>query len=104
LNDNGPYDGFFEDDGKDMFKHLPSLTYLDLSEFGFSDLPPGVFAVPSLKKLFLNGNRLMKIPQEIKTLAHLEELHMSDNFNYYTEQGIKLDADSFRGLTKLQAL
>jgi hypothetical protein len=92
------------DVAKDMFKSLPSLTHLDLSELNSWKFPPGMLSIPSLKKLFLRDNYLTQVPADVKTLVNLEELHMRNNYNREEDKGIELESTSFRGLIKLRAL
>jgi Leucine-rich repeat (LRR) protein len=47
---------------------------LDLSSWKLKSFPPGVLAMPSLKRLILDGNPIKELPTEIGTLTGLEHL------------------------------
>ncbi|XP_034839015.1 leucine-rich repeat transmembrane neuronal protein 1-like [Maniola hyperantus] len=107
---------------KDAFAYLTNLQTLDLSKNVILELTDAIFQLPSLRKLYLNGNPLlhlslssMEISKPIK--APLELLELSDCkikvlpdfgilpqlifYNISHNPLIKLDAQAFSSMCKL---
>lgn len=67
----------------DAFVSLTSLQTLDLSRNAITELPTGIFQLPSLRTLYLNGNPLIHLDSRAIALnkpikAPLEILDISD--------------------------
>lgn len=56
-----------------------SVTKINLSGLGLTEIPKEVFNYKNLRKLFLHNNAITKIPTEIKQLKLLNTLDLSNN-------------------------
>lgn len=56
-----------------------SGTALQLSNLGLAEVPPQMFELTQLKRLYLDGNALTELPAEIGRLQQLEVLSVSSN-------------------------
>lgn len=54
-------------------------SWLDLSAWGLTVLPPEIGRVQTLERLYLSHNQLRSLPDELTALSRLEELHVNDN-------------------------
>ena len=57
-----------------------TLNILDLSDNKFTEIPPEILALNSLKTLKMDHNRIKALPAEISALSCLETLSISHNF------------------------
>jgi Leucine-rich repeat (LRR) protein len=85
---------------RDFLRDLTNLTHLDMSynQMG-PQMPAGMLALPSLRQLHIKGNRLTKVPAEIRNLSNLEVFSMQSNTQLTT-----IDMEDFRSLTRLTTL
>jgi len=56
-----------------------TTIYLNLSDHGLREVPPGVWELEHLIELDLSRNRLQSLPPEIGNLANLEQLYLWNN-------------------------
>ncbi|EFA11081.2 Leucine-rich repeat-containing protein 15-like Protein [Tribolium castaneum] len=64
----------------DAFIGLENLEILDLSKNELEHLPPGVFdQLINIKEIYLNGNKLGKLPQNIFAKIHPKMIRLNDN-------------------------
>ncbi len=54
-------------------------SWLDLSAWGLTVLPPEIGRVKTLERLYLSHNQLRSLPDELSALSRLEELYVNDN-------------------------
>ncbi|KAL2343201.1 hypothetical protein Fmac_004486 [Flemingia macrophylla] len=60
-----------------FFDHMPLLQQLDLSYTSITNLPPSIFKLTQLKKLYLRGcDLLIELPPQIGRLKNLVELDL----------------------------
>ena len=63
----------------DIISFLPRLKILHLENDSLLKLPKNIFKLNHLEKLFLNSNSFSEIPDELRSLNHLQYLDMKDN-------------------------
>ena len=73
------------------------VTELHLHHCGLAQIPPVVFAMPRLQRLYISSNPLKKLPVEIRKLRQLRVLSLKDN------QLLELPAD-IMALSQLEKL
>ncbi|MBK6825090.1 MAG: leucine-rich repeat domain-containing protein [Saprospiraceae bacterium] len=61
------------------FASLRNLLELNLGNNDFEQFPEVICELRSLRKLWLNGNKLSSLPQSFANLRELRELNISNN-------------------------
>lgn len=64
---------------KEALENPDTVTYLDLSGYDLSSLPPGIGQLTNLQTLYIGSNRLNTLPLEISKLQNLEVLSLGGN-------------------------
>lgn len=63
------------------------MTIVDLSRLGLKRVPESLRESLALKKLVLDDNQLVALPEWLGDFAHLEELHVDQNKFNHPAQG-----------------
>mgnify|MGYP001791735445 CR=1 FL=1 len=66
-------------DFAEKIKPLSQVNTLELTDYGFAEMPTGIEQLPKLCQLNLSGNQLTDLPTEMEQLARLEGLNLSKN-------------------------
>lgn len=63
----------------DIFGHLQSLTYLDLTSNQLEILPFQIWQMTKLEYILVGSNKLINVSEEVKNLINLKALNVRDN-------------------------